>query len=70
MKTINRAILVFVASLTLVSCKKEACAECHYDINSTETVDLGEKCGDELSSVEANGFAIGDTIYEVHCHEH
>jgi hypothetical protein len=51
-----------------VSCKKK-CHECHYDLNGAE-VEIGEYCGDELEALEAAGFAVGDTTYEVHCHEH
>lgn len=49
------------------SCKK--CEECHYDGPNGE-VELGELCDDELEDAEANGYAVNDTIYEVHCHEH
>ena len=70
MKTISLMTLAIMVSWSFSSCKKEACAECHYDLNSAETVEIGEKCGDDLSSVESNGIAVGDTIYEVHCHEH
>lgn len=60
-------VLVFVCLLA-VSCKKK-CHECHYDLNGTE-VEIGEYCGDDLEALEASGFAVGDTTYEVHCHEH
>ena len=70
MKTIKISLFAVLAMMTFVACNKEECSECHYDLNSTETVELGEKCGDELSSLESNGIAVGDTLYEVHCHGH
>ncbi len=53
----------------LTSCKKDECHECHYEKNGAE-VELGEKCGDDLSNLEANGIAVDGTVYDVHCHEH
>jgi hypothetical protein len=70
MKTIKITLVALVAGVAFVSCPKEECSDCHYDLNSTETVELGEKCGDELSTLESNGIAVGDTLYEVHCHGH
>ena len=58
-----------VLFLTLTSCKKEECHECHYEKNGAE-VELGEKCDDDLSNLEANGIAVDGTVYDVHCHEH
>lgn len=49
------------------SCKK--CEECHYDGHDGE-VEMGELCDDELEDREKNGIEVGDTVYEVHCHEH
>ncbi len=73
----KKLTLIIGASLflfSLNSCKKKECHECHYEkmVNGTETeVELGEKCGDELEDLEANGFTDTDgTKYEVHCHEH
>jgi hypothetical protein len=60
--------ILFAISLLAVSCKKK-CHECHYDSNAGE-VEIGEYCGDELEAIEARGFTVGDTTYEVHCHEH
>jgi hypothetical protein len=57
------------AALSLGSCKKNQCAECHYDKNGSE-IELGEKCGDEIEDLEASGYNDGGTVYEVHCHEH
>ena len=62
-------LVVAVAGLALVSCKKDECHECHYDGPNGE-VELGEKCGDELESLEANGYNENGTNYVVHCHEH
>lgn len=70
----KKLTLIIGASLflfSLNSCKKaEECHECHYDKDGGE-VELGEKCGDELEDLEANGFTDTDgTNYTVHCHEH
>jgi hypothetical protein len=51
-----------------VSCMKK-CHECHYDLNGAE-VEIGEYCGDELEAIEASGYAVNDTTFEVHCHGH
>ncbi len=59
---------VFATTLLFASCAKK-CHECHYDMNGAE-IEIGEYCGDELEAIEANGYAMGDTIHEVHCHEH
>ena len=64
----NAILILSVLSLLAVSCKKK-CHDCHYDLNGAE-VEIGEYCGDELEALEAAGFAVGDTTYEVHCHEH
>jgi hypothetical protein len=66
----NRNFFIAITTLTLffASCK-EHCHECHYDLNGAE-VEIGEYCGDELEALESDGFAVGDTTYEVHCHEH
>jgi hypothetical protein len=71
MKKVKLLILVpvAIAGLSAVSCKKNKCAECHYDKNGAE-VELGEKCGDDLESLESSGYMVNDTLYEVHCHEH
>lgn len=71
MKKVN-AILGTIALLVVFSfssCKKEHCHECHYDGPNGE-VELGEKCGDDLEDLEASGYALNGTVYEVHCHEH
>lgn len=71
MKKVKLLILLsaVIAGLSVTSCKKNKCAECHYDKNEVE-VELGEKCGDDLESLESSGYLVNDTIYEVHCHGH
>jgi len=70
MKT-GKTILGTIALLAIFSsCKKEECHECHYEGAGGTEVELGEKCGDELEDLEASGYAVGGTVYEVHCHEH
>jgi len=59
------AVLVF----GLTSCNKEECHECHYEMDGQE-VELGEKCDDALTELEASGYALNGTTYDVHCHEH
>lgn len=61
--TIGLAIVAFG-----FSCKKDECKECHYDGPSGE-VDLGEKCGDDITNLEANGHTENGTTYTVHCGE-
>ncbi len=63
---IASAMALFVLS---TSCNKEECHECHYDGPNGE-VELGEKCGDEIEDLEANGYEDNGTVYDVHCHEH
>jgi len=55
--------------LLAVSCKRDHCHECHYDLNGAE-VEIGEYCGDELEVIEAEGYRVDTVTYEVHCHEH
>lgn len=62
-------IAIVGLSFVMVSCKKDECHECHYDGAAGE-VELGEKCGSELEDLEANGYAAGGVVYDVHCHEH
>jgi hypothetical protein len=64
----NALLVLVVLCFLAVSCKKK-CHECHYDLNNAE-VEIGEYCGDDLEALETTGFAVGDTTYEVHCHEH
>lgn len=51
------------------SCKKDECKECHYDGPNGE-VELGEKCGDDIETLEEEGYEENGTTYEVHCGEH
>ena len=59
-----------LVAMTAVSCKKNQCSECHYDDAQGEEVELGEKCGDELETLESDGYNLGGVNYVVHCHEH
>ena len=63
--------ILVISSLVLIvlSCAKNKCHDCHYDKNGSE-VELGEKCGDELESLEANGYSDTTGTYTVHCHGH
>ncbi len=60
--------LVCACSLLISSCKKK-CHECHYDVNGS-LVEIGEYCGDDLAAIEASGYVVADSTYEVHCEEH
>lgn len=65
------AIAAFLSATAIVSsCKKESCHECHYEDASKKEVELGNKCGDELETLEKDGITINGTKYEVHCHDH
>ena len=69
MKT--KSILVITAlSLLSVACKKNQCANCHYDGPGGAEVEMGEYCGDELEDIEVAGYSDGTTTYVVHCGEH
>lgn len=54
-------------AFAFASCEK--CKECHYD-GPTGEVEIGEYCDDAIEDIEASGFAVGDTTYDVHCGEH
>ncbi|MBM3429760.1 MAG: hypothetical protein FJX99_02105 [Bacteroidetes bacterium] len=60
---------LLLLSYTMISCNKNKCHECHYDKAGVE-IELGEKCGDELENLEANGYTDSTGNYVVHCHEH
>ena len=66
--TMKKVGIIFAAVvfMGLSSCKK--CADCHYDGPNGEE-ELGEKCGDELKSLEENGISINGNDYVVHCGE-
>ena len=69
MKITKITVFAFALGLAFASCKKEECSDCHYDTPTGE-VELGEKCGDELESLEANGYNVDTVNYVVHCHGH
>ncbi len=69
MKSTVFFLFALSTALLAVSCKRESCHECHYDLNGTE-VEIGEFCGDELEAVEADGYRVDTVTYEVHCNEH
>jgi len=69
MKSIVFFLFALSTALLAVSCKRESCHECHYDLNGAE-VEIGEYCGDELEAIEADGYRVDTITYEVHCHEH
>ncbi len=70
MKKLNYLSVLAVSSMLMLSaCKKEECHECHYDDTNGDEVELGEKCGDEIKDLEANGYIISGTTYTVHCGE-
>ena len=70
MNKLNFGIQALLSVSTfLLSCNKNKCHECHYDKAGVE-VELGEKCGDELENLEANGYSDSTGNYTVHCHEH
>jgi hypothetical protein len=63
--------MLFIALLVLMAgsfsaCKKNKCEECHYDKDGAE-IELGEKCGDEMEALEANGYTDTTGTYVVHC---
>ena len=60
--------VLFITLIT--SCNTSECHECHYEDENDQEVELGEYCDDELEAIEANGYNLNDTTYEVHCHEH
>lgn len=62
-------VSISILAFSLGSCKKNQCSECHYDKDGLE-VELGEKCGDDIETLEASGYNDNGTVYEVHCHEH
>ncbi|MFM7566895.1 MAG: hypothetical protein ACKO4K_09125 [Flavobacteriales bacterium] len=65
MKTIP--FVFFIAALCITSaCSKNKCADCHYDKAGAE-IEIGEKCGDEMENLEANGYTDSTGTYVVHC---
>lgn len=59
----------FALFFSLASCHKD-CHECHYEDANDNEVELGEKCEDELETLEAEGITVDGVKYEVHCHGH
>ena len=73
MKTSNVTkigLALALVGFSFVGCKKNQCAECHYDGPNGAEVEMGEYCGDDLEDIEASGYSDGTTTYEVHCGEH
>lgn len=68
-KMMIKPLFIFSVIAVLASCEKNKCHECHYDKAGAE-IELGEKCGDELEALEANGYTDTTGTYTVHCHEH
>lgn len=65
----RKTMLIFLSSIfvfSVVSCKKNQCADCHYDKDGAE-IGIGEKCADEMEALEANGYADSTGTYVVHC---
>ena len=65
----RKTMLIVLSSafvLFIVSCKKNQCADCHYDKDGAE-IEIGEKCGDEMEALEANGYTDSTGTYVVHC---
>ena len=69
MKSTGFFLFALSTAVLAISCKRESCHECHYDLNGS-LVEIGEYCGDDLASIEAAGFVTVDSTYEVHCEEH
>jgi len=62
--------IVIINVVLLSACGKNKCHECHYD-TPNGIVELGEQCGDDIETLEANGYTDSSgTNHEVHCHEH
>lgn len=68
MRTVKLVLGVSLIAFSFSSCKKDKCAECHYDGPNGE-VELGQKCNDEIEDLEKNGYTTGGQTYTVHCGE-
>lgn len=68
-KSMFKIAFIATGMLLIVACKKNKCAECHYDADANTEVELGQKCGDDLETLEANGYSDGTNTYTVHCGE-
>lgn len=63
-------IVLGIVCLAMVSCKKNKCAECHYDKDGGE-VEIGNYCGDEIENIEKSGYVDENgTLQTVYCGEH
>ena len=69
MKKVSYFMAIALLSVGLNSCSED-CHECHYENANNVEVELGEKCDDELTNLEAEGYTVDGVKYEVHCHEH
>jgi hypothetical protein len=70
MKVVFKSAVIVAVSLAIFSCKRDECHECHYDDVNGNEVPLGDKCGDELETLEVNGYTDTTGNYVVHCHGH
>jgi hypothetical protein len=68
MKLIKTSVVTGLLILGVTSCKKDECAECHYDGPNGE-IELGQKCNDEIEDLEKNGYAKYGQTYTFHCGE-
>lgn len=66
----KKVAFIGLVALAAVACKKEECHDCHYDGPNGTEVELGNKCGDDLETLEKNGYNVDGTNYTVHCHAH
>jgi hypothetical protein len=68
-KVVFSVAFIAISLIFVTSCNKNSCHECHFDDASGNEIPLGEKCGDELETLEANGYTDTTGNYVVHCHE-
>ncbi len=72
-KSVNvfSAALILFAATSVVSCGKNKCEECHYELTDGSEVELGDYCGKDLKEIEKNGFTDAEgNKYDVHCGGH
>lgn len=69
-KLVFKSAIAIAFASAIYSCKRDSCHECHYDDADGNEVPLGEKCGDELETLEANGYSDTTGNHVVHCHGH
>jgi len=71
MKKAILTLTVAFSVLSLASCNKPECHECHYEDASGNEIELGEYCDQDLEDIESSGYVDSDgNAHEVHCHEH